>query len=110
MEEATVKAITVIAIRNEITEEVSSGIVTEESRIARRSSGVTSKDKERYWKRILIIDDDPDITTTFNFGIENANKTNSKRISVHTYNDPRIGLLEFKSNLYDLLLIDIKGT
>jgi len=29
-------------------------------------SGVAGReDKERYWKRILIVDDDADITTTF---------------------------------------------
>ena len=43
----------------------SSVIVTKESKIGRISSfGVT----KRYWKRILIVDDDLDITTTFKVG------------------------------------------
>jgi DNA-binding response OmpR family regulator len=31
----------------------------------------------------------------------------SRRIVVDTYNDPRIALLDFQSNFYDLSLIDI---
>ena len=68
------------------------------------SSGVISREEEkRYWKRILIVDDNPDITTTFKVGIENS----SKSIAVHTHNDPRVALLDFEPNLYDLILIDI---
>jgi DNA-binding response OmpR family regulator len=76
--------------------------VMKESKIGRiYSSGVA---KERYWKRILMVDDDTDIITTFKFGIEYAI---NKKIAVDTYNDPRIALLDFKPNFYDLLLIDI---
>ncbi len=84
--------------------------MTKESRIGRISSSSVStrEDKERYWKRILIVDDDPDNTTTFKVGIENATKTSSKRIAVDAYNDPRKALLDFQPNFYDLLLIDIK--
>ena len=79
--------------------------MTKESKIGRISSSsvATSEDNERYWKRILIVDDDPDNTTTFKVGIENANK----RIAVDAYNDPRRALLDFQPNFYDLLLIDI---
>lgn len=68
----------------------------------------TSK-KERFWKRILIIDDDADITTTFKLGIEDANgdTNNNRRIEVHTYNDPTGALSEFQPNFFDLLLVDI---
>jgi two-component SAPR family response regulator len=51
----------------------------------------------------LVVDNDPDITTTFKVGIENT----SKSIAVHTHNDPRIALLDFEPNFYDLLLVDI---
>jgi len=56
-----------------------------------------------FQKRILIIDDDPDITLTFKAGLEN----NSKEFQVYTYNDPISLLGEFKPNFYDLVLIDI---
>jgi CheY-like chemotaxis protein len=56
-----------------------------------------------FQKRILIIDDDPDITLTFKAGLED----NSKEFQVYTYNDPMSLLGEFKPNFYDLILIDI---
>jgi CheY-like chemotaxis protein len=56
-----------------------------------------------FQKRILIIDDDPDITLTFKAGLED----NSKEFQVYTYNDPISLLGEFKPNFYDLILIDI---
>ena len=64
--------------------------------------------KQRFWKRILIVDDDKDITTTFKAGIEENNKKDAnKRIEVYTSNDPVIVLSEFKPNFCDLLLADI---
>ena len=70
---------------------------------------VTQKEKRPYWKRILIIDDDPDVTTTFKVGIENSNTyaVENKRIEVYTCNDPLTAVSEFESNFYDLVLIDI---
>ena len=70
---------------------------------------VTQKEKRPFWKRILIIDDDPDVTTTFKVGIENSNNytDDNKRVEVYTYNDPLTTLSEFESNFYDLVLIDI---
>jgi CheY-like chemotaxis protein len=67
------------------------------------------KDKQRFWKRILIVDDDADTTITFRAGIEDRNNNNNgnKRIEVYTSNDPLIALSEFKPNFYDLLLVDI---
>jgi CheY-like chemotaxis protein len=83
--------------------------VIKESRIDSRtsSSDVASRKEDKYWKRILIVDDEVDITTTLKLIIENANETSSRRIVVDTYNDPRLALLDFEPNLYDLLLIDI---
>jgi CheY-like chemotaxis protein len=64
---------------------------------------------ERFWKRILIVDDDEDVTITFKAGIEDSNNHNdaNRRIEVHTYNNPVKALSEFKPNSYDLLLVDI---
>lgn len=59
-------------------------------------------------KRILIVDDDPDITLTFKNGLEAENeKSNKIFFEVNVYNDPSIALLEFKPHWYDLLLVDI---
>src|SRR5215469_18964971 len=70
---------------------------------------VVIKDKQRFWKRILIVDDDADITLTFKAGIEDSNDHNDarKRIEVYTSNNPVIALSEFKPHFYELLLVDI---
>src|SRR5919107_1506979 len=62
-----------------------------------------------FTKRILIVDDDPDITFTFKKAFEEANRISGDKISFHvnTYNDPLMALSEFKPDYYDLILIDI---
>jgi DNA-binding response OmpR family regulator len=54
-------------------------------------------------KKILIVDDDPDITVTFSLALENTGS-----FEVETYNDSVQALSNFKSNLYDFVLLDIK--
>ena|SRR5215831_7590888 len=70
---------------------------------------VVIKNTQRFWKRILIVDDDEDITITFKAGIEDSNNHNdaNKRIEVYTSNNPVTALSEFKPDFYDLLLADI---
>jgi DNA-binding response OmpR family regulator len=62
-------------------------------------------------KRILIVDDDQDITFTFKKAFEEANRISGSgnKISFHvdTYNDPLVAFSEFKPDFYDLMLIDI---
>jgi DNA-binding response OmpR family regulator len=53
-------------------------------------------------KRILIVDDEKDITDTFKRGLE------QQGFEVITYNDPELALSQFKENWFDLLLLDIK--
>ena len=62
-----------------------------------------------FTKRILIVDDDPDITFTFKKGFEEASRISDDKISFHvnTYNDPLVALSEFKPDFYDLILVDI---
>jgi DNA-binding response OmpR family regulator len=49
-----------------------------------------------------------DITVTFKTAIEdNNNTTLTKKIEVHTSNNPIMVLSDFKPNFYDLLLVDI---
>src|SRR5947209_870450 len=69
----------------------------------------TTKGQQRFWKRILIVDDEADVTITFKAVIEDSNKNDvaSKRIEVHTSNDPVAALSEFKPDYYDLLMVDI---
>ena len=37
---------------------------------------VVIKDEQRFWKRILIVDDDADVTITFKEVIEDSNNSN----------------------------------
>ena len=53
-------------------------------------------------KRILLVDDESDITIAFRISLE------SNGFIVDTFNDPQGALSNFKSGVYDLLLIDIK--
>jgi len=48
-----------------------------------------TKEQDRFWKRIFIIDDDSDVTITFKTVIEDSNDTAdvNKRIEVYTPND-----------------------
>ena len=52
--------------------------------------------------RILIVDDEKDIAKSFTLALERDG------FIVDMYNDPIIALRDFKSDLYDLLLLDIK--
>jgi DNA-binding response OmpR family regulator len=62
-----------------------------------------------FTKRILVIDDDQDITFTFKRGLEAENQYSSGKIffQVYAYHDPFLALSEFKLNFYDLLLVDV---
>ncbi len=53
-------------------------------------------------RRVLIVDDEPDVTKTFQLGLEESG------FRVDTFNDPEIALSNYKSNVYDILLLDIK--
>ena len=74
-----------------------------------KSQSATSEDLSSFTKRILIVDDDPDIIFTFKKGLEAENEKSSNKVffKVNSYDDPLLALSEFKPDLYDLILIDI---
>ena len=51
--------------------------------------------------RILIVDDEPNIASTFGVGLQD------EEFEAFTYNDPLEALENFKPDFYNLLLIDI---
>jgi DNA-binding response OmpR family regulator len=53
--------------------------------------------------RILIVDDDPDITNSYSLCLEDTGL-----FEVDTYNEPVEALSNFKANSYDLVLLDIR--
>ena len=54
-------------------------------------------------KRVLIVDDDPDILAVYKQGLEDYGL-----FEVETFADPEETLSNFRSGLYDCLLIDIR--
>ena len=65
--------------------------------------------KDPFLKRILIVDDESDVSLTFKVGLEGYYyQDNERRIfKVHTYNNPVLALSEFKTHFYDLMLVDV---
>jgi len=65
---------------------------------------VTNKEEQQEGrnKRILIVDDEPDITFTFRTILE---ENGYKEVDV--YNEPLLALHDFKSGVYSLLITDI---
>ena len=53
-------------------------------------------------KRILIVDDEPDVNLALRIVLEENN------FIVDSFNDPLLALENFKANLYDVLILDIK--
>ena len=53
-------------------------------------------------KKILLVDDEPDVTYT----IKNILEDNE--YNVDSFNDPILALNSYKSNFYDLVILDIK--
>ena len=53
-------------------------------------------------KRILVVDDEVDITTIFKLALEKVN------LHIDVYNDPLLALSDYKAGMYDLLLFDIR--
>jgi DNA-binding response OmpR family regulator len=77
------------------------------------SSSILIKAKRsQYNSRVLVVDDDPDITNTFKIGLE------ENGFEVDVFNDPIQALSEFEeqkhdedmssSHYYDLLLLDVR--
>ena len=53
-------------------------------------------------KRILLVDDESDVTTVLTFALEDYG------FEVESYNNPLVALSNFKPNYYDLAILDIK--
>ena len=58
-------------------------------------------EEKRISKVVLIVDDDPDMTSIFSLGLQDEG------FEVYTSNDPLEVLSQFRPNYYDLMLIDI---
>ena len=59
-------------------------------------------DNNKSIKRILIIDDEPDVILVLKQVLE------ANWFEADSYEDPRLALKNFRANMFDLLLLDIK--
>jgi DNA-binding response OmpR family regulator len=59
-------------------------------------------DNNKSIKRILIIDDEPDVILVLKQVLE------ANGFEADSYEDPRLSLKNFRANMFDLLLLDIK--
>src|SRR5918994_5076015 len=62
----------------------------------------SDKSKSKSNRKILIVDDEPDITESFGLALEDSG------FEVDKFNDPAIALASFKPNVYNLVILDIK--
>ena len=81
-----------------------SSVMLIEKQGAEEHKAATKEYKKQYHRRtrILIIDDDPDITLVFRRSLMDKGFE-----EVETANDPILALKNFKAGSYDLLIIDI---
>src|ERR687892_1875240 len=75
--------------------------LSEPTGLEKKSVNFTAIEEKSLSKVILVVDDDPDMTSVFSLGLQDEG------FEVYTYNDPLEVLSQFKPNFYDLLLIDI---
>jgi DNA-binding response OmpR family regulator len=66
------------------------------------SESVTSRLSSNNKKRVMVVDNEYDITFTLQAGLEDGG------FDVDAFTDPELALSSFKPGLYDLVLIDIK--
>jgi DNA-binding response OmpR family regulator len=75
---------------------------SEKSKRMRREGWSTTDHDDKKNKRVLLVDDEQDITYTVKIVLENNG------FLVDSYNDPTLALSNFKLGFYDLLLLDIR--
>jgi CheY-like chemotaxis protein len=72
------------------------------NQLQRQNSTILKSDSPLKKKRILVVDDEVDITAIIKVALERAN------FQVDVYNDPLLALSDYKAGMYDLLLFDIR--
>ena len=108
----------VIVIRSTLSSESSSPSLTDPNYPQNQGSNLVTiietetkvSPKPPFIKRILLVDDDPDVTLTFKAGLDGYNYGDGdkkRRFEVYSYNNPILVVKEFKPHFYDLLLTDI---
>lgn len=75
---------------------------------ARPNNPVENKNNEGVKsKRIMIVDDEQDVTFLFKLILEGGNHGATFSCTVDTFNDPLVALKRYRQGSYDLIIIDI---
>jgi DNA-binding response OmpR family regulator len=69
--------------------------------LSRYSRASTSQPFPVEKKKILVVNDEPDVTTMLKMTLERVG------FSVDTFNDPVLALKSYKPHLYDLVILDV---
>ena len=80
---------------------------TERQPSSSSSSSSPSRTGKRFNKRIIVVDDEPDVVLTFKIGLDGHYYDYKKRFEIYAYNSPIEALSNFKRNFYDLMLVDV---
>ena len=70
--------------------------------INNNDNGISKNISDKHHFRILLVDDEPDITSVTKRGLQ------SNGFEVDAFTDPAEALSNFKTAVYDLLLLDVK--
>jgi CheY-like chemotaxis protein len=73
---------------------------------SRMESGVNSKKNDKL-KRIMVVDDERDVTLLLKLILEGGNQDVSFAFAVDSFNDPLVALENYGRDSYDLVIIDV---
>jgi len=81
---------------------------TQESSTTTTARTDIRQEEPPFLKRILVVDDEPDVSLTFKSGLEAYLDHRGRRMfEVYVYANPLEAISEFRPNFYDLLLTDV---
>lgn len=101
----SLKHISALTDREELTEiEMSSGVTKATNIVLNNPSRAKNTGKLR---RIMIVDDEQDVTFLFKIILESAYPDPNFSFKVDSFNDSLIALENYREGLYDLIIIDI---
>ena len=69
--------------------------------MSRYSRAITSQPFTAEMKKILVVNDEPDVSTMLKMTLERVG------FRVDTFNDPMLALKSYKLHLYDLVILDV---
>lgn len=97
----SIRYLSILGIQNQYQYSEKNRVLSQQLILVKEDSLVIMSETRK--NKILVVDDDPDITTSFHLALEDTGL-----FEVETYNDSVEALSNFKPYLYDFILLDIK--